>query len=274
MQKIPLPFRILLGGWFLAGWLTVSAAPSTNSQNYLMRMWQVEQGLPQNKVTSVVQTRDGYLWIGTYSGLARFDGVRFAVFDDKNTPEMHSSRVTSLFESDNGTLWIGHENGDLTTELNGTFRAVALRGPWEGGKIWAIGGQKGNDEALTPQSVVEVYDPATDTWSATKSLSKGINHISSSTFVMGGRIAVMDNRVRADFPGPPLHHHDFDELFWVLDGELTFQLGDEVFTRRAGELAFAPRGVHHTFANHSGAQARTLVVCTPAGPQIDREAAS
>jgi quercetin dioxygenase-like cupin family protein len=81
----------------------------------------------------------------------------------------------------------------------------------------------------------------------------------------GGRIAVMDNRVGAGSAGPRLHHHDFDELFCVLDGELVFQLGNERVTRRAGELAFAPRGVHHTFANHGDAEARTLIVCTPAG---------
>lgn len=46
---------------------------------------------------------------------------------------------------------------------------------------------------------------------------------------------------------PPLHTHDFDEAFYVREGELTFKLGDDVFTRRAGELAFAPRGVPHTF---------------------------
>jgi mannose-6-phosphate isomerase-like protein (cupin superfamily) len=75
----------------------------------------------------------------------------------------------------------------------------------------------------------------------------------------------MDNTVSADFPGPPLHHHDFDETFYVLEGELTFQLKDEVFTRKAGQLAFAPRNVPHTFANKSGAEARTLIVCTSAG---------
>ena len=80
-----------------------------------------------------------------------------------------------------------------------------------------------------------------------------------------GRIAVMDNHVGAGFAGPRLHHHGFDELFWVLEGELTFQLGDEIVTRRAGELAFAPRGVHHTFANRGDAGARTLIACTPAG---------
>jgi len=81
----------------------------------------------------------------------------------------------------------------------------------------------------------------------------------------GGQIAVMDNVVGAGFPGPPLHHHGFDETFYVLEGEFTFQLEDELFTRKGGELAFAPRGVPHTFANLSGAEARTLIVCTPAG---------
>ena len=51
----------------------------------------------------------------------------------------------------------------------------------------------------------------------------------------------------------------------MLDGELTFQLGDEVFTRRAGETRSLRAASHHTFANHSDAEARTLIVCTPAG---------
>ena len=54
--------------------------PAGAVPNYFTRTWQVEDGLPQNKVTAVVQTRDGYLWVGTYNGLARFDGVRFTVF--------------------------------------------------------------------------------------------------------------------------------------------------------------------------------------------------
>jgi quercetin dioxygenase-like cupin family protein len=91
----------------------------------------------------------------------------------------------------------------------------------------------------------------------------------------GGQVAVMDNVVPAGTQGPPLHHHDFDEAFYVVDGELTFQLGEELVTRRRGELAFARRGAHHTFANLSGADARTLIVCTPAGFEryFDRMAA-
>jgi signal transduction histidine kinase/ligand-binding sensor domain-containing protein len=127
-------------GWFaltfamvVAGFSSVPAAP-----NYFTRTWQVEQGLPQNKVTAVVQTRDGYLWVGTYNGLARFDGVRFTVFDENNTPELHSSRITSLFETTNGTLWIGTESGDVSQCKDGRFTSVPVRANWNDGKIYAI----------------------------------------------------------------------------------------------------------------------------------------
>jgi quercetin dioxygenase-like cupin family protein len=79
------------------------------------------------------------------------------------------------------------------------------------------------------------------------------------------QVAVMDNTVPAGWEGPPLHHHDFDEAFYVIEGELTFQLGGAILRARAGELAFAPRGVHHTVGNRSDAPARYLLVCTPSG---------
>jgi mannose-6-phosphate isomerase-like protein (cupin superfamily) len=80
-----------------------------------------------------------------------------------------------------------------------------------------------------------------------------------------GVVSVVDNTVPANWPGPFLHKHDFDEAFYVLEGELTFQVEEAVITKRAGELAFAPRGVAHTLANHSDAPARYVLVCTPAG---------
>ena len=79
-----------------------------------------------------------------------------------------------------------------------------------------------------------------------------------------GRVSVIET-APGPGAGPPLHHHDFDEAFYVIEGELTFQLHDERFTVAAGELAFAPRGVPHTFANLSDAPAQQLIVCTPAG---------
>jgi uncharacterized cupin superfamily protein len=81
----------------------------------------------------------------------------------------------------------------------------------------------------------------------------------------GGHVSVMENIVRAGSAGPPLHMHDFDEAFYMLDGELVFVIDGERFTRRAGEFAFASRNVAHALANHSEADARYLLVCTPAG---------
>jgi quercetin dioxygenase-like cupin family protein len=80
-----------------------------------------------------------------------------------------------------------------------------------------------------------------------------------------GQVSVMDNTVPPGWEGPPLHHHDFDEAFYVLEGEPTFQLGQELRTAGPGEVVFAPRGAHHTFANPSDMPARYVLVCTPAG---------
>ena len=81
----------------------------------------------------------------------------------------------------------------------------------------------------------------------------------------GGHISMMENVVSAHSAGPPLHTHDFDEAFYMLEGELIFQVEDELITKRAGELAFAPRNVAHALANQSDAPARYVLVCTPAG---------
>lgn len=80
-----------------------------------------------------------------------------------------------------------------------------------------------------------------------------------------GEVSIVDNVVPEGAKGPFLHRHDFGEAFYMLEGELTFQVDDELITVGAGELAFAPRGVPHTFTNRSAAAARCLIVCAPAG---------
>jgi signal transduction histidine kinase/ligand-binding sensor domain-containing protein len=143
-------FGIILACVVLAGVAVSSRA--AGDYNYFIRTWQVEQGLPQNKVTAVVQTRDGYLWLGTYNGLARFDGVRFTVFDGNNTPQLHSSRVTSLFEAGDGTLWIGDESGHLTQYRAGQFQPVQIHPAWSGGKIYDIAADEAGDVWLMNES--------------------------------------------------------------------------------------------------------------------------
>src|SRR3954470_24782068 len=58
---------------------------------YSIQIFQTEQGLPQNNINSIIQSRDGYLWLATFGGLVRFDGVRFKVFDSANTSQLQNN---------------------------------------------------------------------------------------------------------------------------------------------------------------------------------------
>ncbi len=81
----------------------------------------------------------------------------------------------------------------------------------------------------------------------------------------GGRLTALENVV-APGDGPPLHTHDAqDEAWHVLEGELRFQLGEEVTSAPAGSFVFVPRGVPHCFQNAGSTPARILVLFTPAG---------
>jgi signal transduction histidine kinase/ligand-binding sensor domain-containing protein len=103
----------------LAPMLLADVSPS--SGDYLISVWQTEQGLPDNSVTSIQQTPDGYLWIGTYSGLVRFDGVRFVTYEPQNTPALKHPRVQGLYVDAAGTLWISTFDGSLTSFCHGEF---------------------------------------------------------------------------------------------------------------------------------------------------------
>jgi quercetin dioxygenase-like cupin family protein len=81
----------------------------------------------------------------------------------------------------------------------------------------------------------------------------------------GGHVSVTEIVVPPHTAGPPLHTHDFDEAFYMLEGELIFQVDDALVKKGAGELSFAARNVAHTLANHSDGPARYVLVCTPAG---------
>jgi quercetin dioxygenase-like cupin family protein len=92
-----------------------------------------------------------------------------------------------------------------------------------------------------------------------------------------GRLAVIEYVMTAEEGGPPLHvHPKHGEGFYVLEGEVTFQVRDELVMARAGSLAFAAAGVPHTFTNRTDRDARLLVLCAPAGFEeyFDRLAAA
>jgi DNA-binding NtrC family response regulator/ligand-binding sensor domain-containing protein len=95
-------------------------------RGYVMKRWTTAEGLPHNSMLALLQTRDGYLWVGTTrGGLARFDGVTFRTFNVLNTPGLLSDWVAALHEEADGTLWIGTDAG-LVRYRGGVFTPEPL----------------------------------------------------------------------------------------------------------------------------------------------------
>src|SRR6266852_639364 len=89
-------------------------------------VWRQPQGLPQNQVLSLLQARDGYIWIGTSAGVSRFDGVRFTTFDDRDKNQLRENEVWALAEGDDASLWIGTDGG-LSQLKNGCFTNYTVK---------------------------------------------------------------------------------------------------------------------------------------------------
>lgn len=99
-----------------------AAASDKSLDQYVRRVWQFEQGLPQNSVLAITQTDDGYLWVATQEGVARFDGVKFTVYSTATSPAFKSDRVTAVVKDEDGALWFGTDHG-LVRYAAGQFRA-------------------------------------------------------------------------------------------------------------------------------------------------------
>jgi signal transduction histidine kinase/ligand-binding sensor domain-containing protein len=112
--------RFILLPVITASLLLTLFASSARAQ-YRFDSWTTDNGLPQNVVYAVTQTRDGYLWLTTFDGLVRYDGVRFTVFNRSNSRGLTSNRFSALFEDTDGTLWMGTIDGGLIRLRDGVF---------------------------------------------------------------------------------------------------------------------------------------------------------
>lgn len=87
------------------------AAPA--SDDYVLRVWELEDGMPDHHVSSITRTDDGYLWFTTFSGLVRFDGVRFQLMGKREFPGLPSPWVTPVFAARDRSLWLGLDQGGM-----------------------------------------------------------------------------------------------------------------------------------------------------------------
>jgi ligand-binding sensor domain-containing protein/signal transduction histidine kinase len=102
------------------------------------RSWQADEGLPNNLVQAITQTIDGFLWVGTHGGLARFDGNQFVCYNSRNTPALKNSSITTLCAGKDGSLWIGTDGGGLIRLKGGIFTQFAQTNGLAGDEVRAI----------------------------------------------------------------------------------------------------------------------------------------
>ncbi|HET6177174.1 MAG TPA: two-component regulator propeller domain-containing protein [Candidatus Sulfotelmatobacter sp.] len=156
---------------------------------YAERMWQMQDGLPEQIVQAFAQTADRYLWIGTTGGLLRFDGERFVLYNRENTPAFRDNNIFCLTVSRDNTLWIGTEGGGLIQYRHGKFRAFS------------------NSEGLTNAFVRDVAQDATgQIWIGT---DEGLFRLA------GERVERFDGR--GAIPALAVHaiHEDREGRLWV-----------------------------------------------------------
>ena len=148
------PFECLMLRWGLvAGMLlfsTILLRADSRLGDYTVTSWTVENGLPNNSVTCLLQTRDGYLWIGTAKGLVRFDGQVFQPVTLSSDRSEQPDEITALFEDTGSRLWIG-------TRQNGLWCLVS-------GNITRMNGRNGFD---CPAVTCIAGDPTGDLWVGT-----------------------------------------------------------------------------------------------------------
>ncbi|MBN2467273.1 MAG: diguanylate cyclase [Deltaproteobacteria bacterium] len=135
--------------------------PHKTFSQYHYDVWQTDDGLPHNSITDVLQDGRGYLWLGTYEGLVRFDGENCILFSQENTEGIRNDHITALHEDSEGTLWIGTRGG-LTRCQNGKFSTIT------------------NDDGLADDVVLSLCeDPGGGLWVGTRN---GLSHLAEGTF--------------------------------------------------------------------------------------------
>src|SRR5262245_14083927 len=160
-KRIALFLLILLS---VSTWFLSQRVHALNSRRELSQFahqaWSTENGLPQNTVHAIVQGADGYIWLATEEGLARFDGITFTVFEKDNTPHLKSSDIRALAQDSKGSLRIGTTDG-LVQLLAGKFTTFTTQEGLPGNNIQSLMlDHKGSLWVATTSGLAQYHDGA------------------------------------------------------------------------------------------------------------------
>jgi len=115
------------------------------SRVYTVTSWNTNDGLPADRVRHLKEDTLGFMWIATFNGVSRFDGVRFRNYDVSNTAGLANNLVNALYEDRGGNMWLGHDTGEITVWREGQFQKLSLDPQWLGSPIGFFRFSSGKD---------------------------------------------------------------------------------------------------------------------------------
>jgi signal transduction histidine kinase/ligand-binding sensor domain-containing protein len=168
--------------------------PARTLSQYVHRIWQVQQGLPQASIYSIVETHDGYLWLGTQTGLVKFDGVRFTTIDEMDGLSSADIWVTHLLEDSQHALWIGTNQSGLLRLQDGVVTRYSQRDGLPSGTVQCLfADRSGAVWVCTPNGIAELTHGRVRAFGAAQLASVDIR---AACVNRDGAIVVADDRAR------------------------------------------------------------------------------
>ncbi len=154
--------KLLLTGWFVLAPLASGGQDIQPEEIFVDRAfihdhWTVEDGLPVNSINKIIQTSDGYIWLGTFDGLVRFDGVQFKVYKSAEYEGLPSNRIVDIIEASDGSIWVKTEQEDLVRFKDGSFQQITEKEGLNGSNAYTFGNGPDNKLWIGADKGISVY---------------------------------------------------------------------------------------------------------------------
>lgn len=184
---------LLVALWTLLSSPAHALDPGKWITQYLQTTWNTTTGLPQSTVLAIAQTSNGYIWLGTEEGLARFDGARFRVFTRRNTPGLPSNYIQALRACSDGGLWIGTDTGlshyrpELEAGPTGGFQTLTTANGLSSNNVTALVEDHAGDLWVgTSLGLDRIHEGHVQTWTVSDGLAD--NAVSNMALDAGGTL--------------------------------------------------------------------------------------
>jgi signal transduction histidine kinase/ligand-binding sensor domain-containing protein len=178
----------------LSGGALYGLDPSRTLTQYVHRIWQVQQGLPESSIYSLLQTRDGYLWLGTQTGLVRFDGVRFSMLESIYPAAPANVWIRAAIEDSQGAVWIGTNESGIYRIAGGVVSHFSQKEGLPSNTVQCLVLLEGDIWACTPSGLARFSDGKITVYRVADGLSS--NDVRAAAVGIDGKLRIGGDSAR------------------------------------------------------------------------------